>query len=213
MKAVSKPVVLCLPIHPLRHPWWRKDYNDRFYYRSVGNIWACYVTMRLHMPTGYGVAPISSYVPLRNDVICTRPSFYKITLHYAMTPNVHIAYRYSMLFFILNTISWKNQKPIVNGRRPLVRGACWSKWPRPQKSFPQLRYGHAQMPAISPKKKMLRFPGSQYAHAHAVCSGSFPLRCWVMPKHCLHFVHIIQLQDQSIQKRLIPFWKQNRQLK
>ena len=29
-----------------------------FGYRSVGNTWACYVTLRLHMPTDYAVTPI-----------------------------------------------------------------------------------------------------------------------------------------------------------
>ena len=58
-----------------------------FHYRSVDNTWACYVTLRLHMPTEFEKnrfryvtlgpkMPMSKkkkIVTLRNDVICTRP--------------------------------------------------------------------------------------------------------------------------------------------
>ena len=45
-------------------------------YRSVGNTWACFVTLRLHMPTDYGVTPINFG-----------------SLRYASAPNAHVKFK------------------------------------------------------------------------------------------------------------------------
>ena len=52
-----------------------KKIFSRSKYRSVGNIRACYDTLRLHMPTDYGVTSKKfGYVTLRKDIICPRRS-------------------------------------------------------------------------------------------------------------------------------------------
>ena len=42
-------------------------------------------------------------------------------------------------------------------------------------------------PRYSQKKALLRYAGSQYAHAHAVFSGSRYVTLWLMPECCLHY--------------------------
>ena len=113
--------------------------DNKIKYRHVGNTWACYVTLRLHMLTDNEknrlryVTPKTptpqkkKIVTLRNDVICTRPISKKL------------------LVSLRNDVKWRRNDVEMT-----------SKCPRPQKCFAPLRDGNRPY-AHDPPKKILGY--------------------------------------------------------